>query len=49
MPDQISGLQFVGIFCGITFAVGLVTFLLAWWQLKRDKLPPYDQEQITWV
>jgi hypothetical protein len=43
MPEQITGLQFVGILYGTTFAIGLVAFLVGWWQLKRDKLPPFDE------
>ena len=40
MPDQINGIQFAGIVCGTLFAIGMVTFLVAWWQLWRSEEPP---------
>ena len=44
MQVYITGLEFAGIVCGNLFAIGLITFLVSLWDLKRHKLPLYDQE-----
>ena len=43
MPENISGLQFVGIICGTLLVGATLPFIIHWIQVRRGKRPPDDQ------